>query len=674
MAGLISVSSGSHGQELQAAVEQSLEQQAASEEGADTEDDGQWQQWEYLGRHRLNLNQADEPALLHLLKLTPMQAANFLLYRSRFGALVDVMEMQAVPGFDVETIRRILPYVQVLVASQALPLLRERVRKGEHLVLLRSGASWDMMPRGSREGGDDAFTGNRASLLLRYTYRFRNLLQWGFTMEKDAGEKLFPNGWAKGMDFFTAHLAVRQVGHIRALVLGDFHVNLGQGLIHWQSMAFRKGASGVQVHRQGERIRAYNGLDENRFHRGIALDLGIRKTGLALFASSDRMDGNMVPADSAVHGHSISSLQWSGLHRTPAERADKNVLTQRFLGGSLYWNNGRWKIAWNALGYWFSHDLAGGSEPYRKNAITGKQWMNHSLDYGGYNRNMYIFGEIAQARNGRIGWLQGMMVSIDPKMDMAFVYRYLQPGYNALQANAVTEQSAPGNESGFYTALSLRPNASWTVQAWIDLYRFPWLRYRVHRPSAGRDIQVSLSWKPNRQLEISQRFMSALREINPSAGPQGIPEPVARVQNQYRIQFSFHPNRFILVRQRVDLGAVRFPERTDRGVLLSADFTAQAPKRPVSLSTRVSWFQADSYEARLYQFERDVLYYYAISSVYRRGLRFYLVLETGLSRNWTAWIKVSSTLFNDYQDFINTSGAEDPMAKTGIRVQLRYRF
>jgi hypothetical protein len=196
----------------------------------------------------------------------------------------------------------------------------------------------------------------------------------------------------------------------------------------------------------------------------------------------------------------------------------------------------------------------------------------------------------------------------------------------------------------------------------------------VHRPSTGREIQVNLSWKPNRQLEISQRFMSALREINPSAGPQGIPEPMTRVQNQYRIQFSFHPNRFILVRHRVDLNAVRFPGRTDRGVLFSTDLTAQDPKRPVSLSTRVSWFQADSYEARLYQFERDVLYYYAISPFYRQGLRVYLVLEAGFNRNWTAWIKVSSTLFNDYQLIMNLLGEEDPMAKAGIRVQLRYRL
>ncbi len=674
MVGLICSTAACIGQELQAAAEQSLEQQAASEEVEDMEDDGQWQQWEYLARHRLNLNQADEPALLHLLKLSPLQAAQFLLYRKRFGEFVDIMELQAVPGLDVETIRRILPYVQVTVESQALPLLRERVRKGEHQLLLRGGAGWDIMPPGATERKDDGHAGGRAALLLRYTYRFRNLLQWGFTMEKDAGEQLFPGGRTSVMDFHTAHVAVRQLGHIRALVLGDFHVNLGQGLIHWQSMAFRKGASGILVHRQGERIRAYNGTDENRFHRGLALDLGIKRIGLALFAAADRMDGNIEPADTTGNEYLIRSMQWSGLHRTPSEQAGRNAFLQTFLGGSAYWNNGRWKFAWNLTGYRFNQAMGKGEEPYRRNGITGKRWMNQSVDYGGTFRNIYVFGEIARAGNGSTGIMQGMMVSIDPKMDMAFLFRYLPTRYHALQANAFTEQSAPGNETGFYAAVNLRPATPWLINAWVDLFRFPWLRYRVHRPSYGREIQCNVTWKPNRQLEITQRFMSGLREINPPATARMLPEPQTRMQHQYRIQVSVHPNRFIHIRQRVDLNRVRLPGSTQRGFLVSVDLAAQLPKRPVSVSARVSWFQADSYEARLYQLERDVLYYYAISPFYRQGLRTYLLLEARFFRQWTVWLKASSTLYDDNQYFTGSLADADPVAKAAIRCQVMYIF
>jgi hypothetical protein len=386
------------------------------------------------------------------------------------------------------------------------------------------------------------------------------------------------------------------------------------------------------------------------------------------------MDGNRVPDTISGYGYSISSLQGSGLHRNPSELADKDAFRQQVLGGSLYWNNGRWKFSWNGIAYWFSHALEQGREPYQRNNITGKKWMNHSVGYGGTIRNMYVFGEIAQAASRSIGLIQGMMISIDPRMDLAFVFRHLPPGYRALQANAFTEQGNPGNESGLYTAVSLRPSPAWRLDAWLDVYRIPWLRYRVHSPSAGREIQVSLAWKPNKLFEMLQRLQAGQKDLNLSDDRAFLRVPMPRRQIQYRIQVSFQPNRFIQIRQRLDFCQVSHGGLPHRGTLISADLTARLPKHPIALSTRVSWFQADSYEARLYQFERDVLYSYAISPFYRQGVRMYCMVESRLGGGWKAWLKCSTTLFNDNQ--LLASSGEDPlpMQKLAIRFQVMRIF
>jgi hypothetical protein len=116
--------------------EQQLEMQAGREEGV-TDDDAQWQQLMYLQKHPLNLNAATENELKTLRLLTDLQIGNFLLYRKQLGALLSIYELQAIPGWDVYTIKQLLPYVTVSDAKNIAERLGERLQHGEQTALLR---------------------------------------------------------------------------------------------------------------------------------------------------------------------------------------------------------------------------------------------------------------------------------------------------------------------------------------------------------------------------------------------------------------------------------------------------------------------------------------------------------------------------------------------------------
>jgi hypothetical protein len=604
--------------------------------------------------------------------VTPIQAANLLQYRALFGPFIDLMELQAVPSWDVQTIRQVLPYVDIREDIQPLPLFRERMHKGEHLFLLRTSVRRDV---GSSAGASVQrdWPGAAAPLMVRYSYRFRNLLQWGVTIEKDAGERFFPGGVGKGLGFWTAHLAVRSVGNIRAAVLGDYHINLGQGLVHWQSMAFRKTASPVQVVRQGLALRPYQGTDENRFHRGFAVEMGRGKFGWMVFGASDRMDAATIPDTTGKYAYSVGSMRTSGLHRTPSELAGRNALHQTVGGSSVYWSDGRWKLAWNGIAYAFRFPLAPGDDAYRFFQPTGRRWFNHSVDYSGTVKNVFLFGEIAQAGNGAVGWLQGLIASIDRRVDLSLVFRHLPNRYRAFHANAFTALSSPGGETGWYTGLSIRLNPAWRLDAWWDMYRVHWLQYRVDRPSVGKELMVMLHWKPSKILECQQRFFIGQGETNPSGAPMPMVSPEAVKRVQYRAQWAFQPTRSWQFRSRAELVWVHAGQGTDRGMLLSADMVYKPTRSKVELSFRIAGFQADSYAARLYQFERDVQYYFAISPLYRRGLRSYLLVDVQLTPRWTCWIKYGATFFTD-QGVLPLVDEDMPTARHSLHLQLRYLY
>ena len=121
------------------------------------------------------------------------------------------------------------------------------------------------------------YLGSRQRLFFRYRYQYKNLLQFGVTGEKDAGEQFFSGKQKYGFDFYSFHLFAAKLGRVHALALGDFTVNMGQGLIQWQSIAFSKSADVSTIKRQLSILRPYNSSGEFYFNRGAGITLSIRK-------------------------------------------------------------------------------------------------------------------------------------------------------------------------------------------------------------------------------------------------------------------------------------------------------------------------------------------------------------------------------------------------------------
>ena len=100
---------------------------------------------------------------------------------------------------------------------------------------------------------------------------------------------------------------------------------------------------------------------------------------------------------------------------------------------------------------------------------------------------MHLFGEFAgNGVDGR-AILNGMLISVSAQADISLLYRNISRDYQSLNANAFTETAIPKNEAGFYSGISIRPVTNWQIDAYADIYQFPWLKYLVHAPTRGSD-------------------------------------------------------------------------------------------------------------------------------------------------------------------------------------------
>ncbi len=663
----------SFGQEIPASAEQQLENLADVEQG-ETEDDSYLQQLEHFRKDPLNVNMADINELRELRILTDLHIINLISYRRLFGRFISIYELQAIPTWDVSTLRKLLPFITITAPVSLKDDLGVRFKAGSNNLLFRFTQVIEKQKGFDKSLSGTKYLGGPQRFFFRYRYTFKNLLQFGLVADKDAGEQFFKGAQKKGFDFYSFHLFARKIGIIQSLALGDFTVNMGQGLIQWQSLAFKKSVDVMGVKRQSAILRPYNSAGEFNFNRGAGVILKKGNVEATAFVSIRHLSANFT-ADTINFEDYISSFQMSGYHRTAAEAADKGSLRQTSLGGNIKYLGNRWHVSINGVHYSFSVPVQKRDEPYNLFALSGKSWNNFSVDYSYTYRNLHFFGEAASDKNLNKAFLNGLLISVDPRVDIAFMHRNIAKNYQAVNANAFTENVYPTNENGIYAGITIRPASAWRVDAYGDIYRFPWLKFGVDAPSSGRDFLAQITYTPNRQVEIYTRFKNESKQVNQSDNITTTNYLVQVPKQNWRIQTSYKINPMIAIRNRLEMSWYnKEKEDSETGFLAFADIIFKPMMKPFSGILRLQYFETDGYDSRLYAYENDVLYGYSIPAFFDKGYRYYFTLNYDLNKKTSFWLRLAQTI---YRDKNSVGSGLDEIAgnrRTELKLQARYLF
>ncbi len=659
-----------------AILEQQLENATPERTESEADDDQLMQQLEQYRRDPLDLNNADETELAALMLLSPLQIQHFIKYRSMLGKLVDVLELQAVPGWDIYTIRRIGPYVKTGSEQGLKKNLASRLRNGDHHILFRVSQVLEQSA-GYRpdSGAINYYRGSPQKYFLRYRYDYKNLLQYGLVAEKDPGEQFFRGGQKSGFDFYAFHLFIRNAGLAKAVALGDFTVNMGQGLIQWQSLAFKKNADAVKIKRESAVLRPYHSAGESNFYRGAAVTLARRNWQATLFGSSRKLDANLAADSTPAVGDHVTSLQTSGLHRTNSELADKGVQTQISWGAALSYRYEQLHIALNTVHHQFGSPLRKAPEPYNRFQLTGTRFGYYSIDYSYSFRNIHLFGEVAADRRFTGALLAGLIASVSPSVDLAVLYRTMPPAYQTIHASAFTENTNPGNERGLYIGTVIRPGPRVRLDAYIDLFRFPWLKYQVDAPAGGSEAFVQLSYVLPRRVELYARY-----RVDNKPGNRNEVNAVSNwILTESRKNFRLHlvcwMGRSLAVRARIETTRLQGRGKVrDEGFLWYLDLLFGNSQKRLSGNLRLQYFETGSYDSRIYAYENDVLYNYSVPAFYNKGYRYYINMAYDISPRWKTWLRWSQTLYRD-ETFIGSGLDQFPgNRRSEVRVQVQYRL
>jgi hypothetical protein len=651
-------------QDIPPSTQQQLENIAEANE-EDPQDDNLLQQLDYFRKHPINLNTATAEELQALKVLTDLQIGNLIQYRNLLGNFINIYELQAVPTWDILTIKKILPFVIIGNTISVKENFLSRFKNGDQSILFRLTRVLEKS-KGYNSTLTTHYLGDRNHLMFRYRYQYKDLLYYGVTGDKDAGEQFFKGAQSKGFDFYSFHFFARRLGIIKSIALGDYTVNLGQGLIQWQSLGFGKSSEVMSIKRQAPVLVPYRSAGEFYFNRGAGITLQKKNLEATIFASYKKISGNII-RDTTER---FSSLLTSGFYRTPSEIADKNQVNLTSFGGNISYSNAFFKLGWNAVGHQFDIPLQKRDEPYNLYAINGRKIFNSSVDYSYTYKNVHFFGEAAVDRNFHKAFVNGALLSVDPKADFSFLYRNIQKEYQSLFGNSFTENTMPVNEKGFYAGLAVRPVAGWEVNAYADFFHFPLIKYLVDAPSRGYDYLVQLNYQPNKQFGIYVRLRNKNKPRD-SSGNGIIYYPQSQLKQNLRIHMVQQLSSAFSLAGRVEMVWLNHQlEKNSQGFL--GYIEAKYSWRKFAGNLRFQYFETNDYDSRIYVYESDVLYNFSIPAFYDKGFRYFINCHYELFKKAEVWLRCAQTLYPERSKIGSSLDEIDKNRKTELKIQLRY--
>ena len=601
----------------------------------------------------LNLNSAERADLNNLYFLSQEQVNNFLNYRSTNGNLLSIYELQSIPGFDLQVINKLLPFVIVEDdRTDHRPISEKIFSEKNHYFLYRQGRVLQTQkgfqnPRTSSTGRIyQHYLGSQDKIYARYRVSHSNDYSFGFTGEKDAGEQIIWNNKTKGMDFWSFHGQLQNRGHWKNIVVGDYLLQFGQGLVTSAGFSVGKGAETITTIRKNNLgIRPYSSSLETGFFRGAAATYNYGKFNITGFASGINRDATLLTQKDSTEEIEtfISSMQTSGYHRTNHELDVKNSIREKAVGGNLLYKsaNNNFEIGFTHLTNWYDHYLQHNPGLYNQYDFKGKQNSVSGLSFSYNFQNFNFFGEAAQSLGGGKGLVGGFVSSLTSRIEFSMLLRQYDKNFHSFYANAFGENTNNNNERGVYWGLKINPNRKWQISAYYDQFKFPWLKYQVSSPSNGYEYLLRVSLRPSKTILLYGQMREENKGHNIPSALSILDSVAPALRQNYTFNIDINATKNIFLRSRVQFSDYNFNGKTTGGYAIIQDINFEKGKW--QLSTRLALFDTDDYNNRQYAYEKDVLYSFSLPEYYNRGMRTCLMLQYKLFRYASVWLRYAQT-------------------------------
>lgn len=560
----------------------------------------------------IDLNVASIRDLMLIPGLDPVLANQIVAQRTRrlFRSVDDLLMVE---GMDVEFFLRIRCFVS---ARPDEPTGRT---ENPFSLQIRARAIRDLQTR--RGYSDGTYEGSPYKTLTRALARQRLagqlVVEAGGLVEKDAGEIMMA-------DFSSGFISVEAQGMKTQVILGDFVVESGQGLVFWRPSGLSKGSEVIaNVAKNPRGLVRYTSTNENGFFRGIGAKTTVGQVGIMAFYSDKRINATL--DEQGI----ITSLDASGLFRTASEHRSKLSSKEVVRGMEVnYCPSPQWQLGLRGYASEFAHPV----ELLRSQEYDGRNASLVGLDASMTNGSMSIFGEGAFDHASSFSGIGGIIVQPVRVLQVAFGVRSYSRTFTSLHGNGFG--AATGrmrNEQGIYGSVKASIFEWLMFSTYYDMCKHPEVRELSDLASSENDFLSSA------RLQVSNRLnLEFLCKLRSKSITSSIPDQYSRLeyamgirrQVTYRATLDWFPSPDIRWRSRIEMAEVNYsPDQTvEMGYLAYQDLRWKL-WRNMSIDMRGIVFETGSYDTRMYEYESELQGTSAVPALFGKGIRLYVLLR-----------------------------------------------
>lgn len=624
-----------------------------------------------LANNPVNINRDGIDELAGVPGLNLQLAQTIIRYRESIKPFESTMELLDVDGIGEVTLESILPFVTIGRSSERRQDLYLNPNYWTHDSRFESLAGYQRVIT-PREGYDrpDSIGGYLGSP-VKYNHRMRyrsDHLSMGLTQDKDPGETL--TGPAD-FDFTSWHVGIQDAGLIKNMIVGDFRVSYGQGLTLWNGGAFGKSSSVIgSAIKNDPGIRPYTSYQETNGFRGVAATVG-QQLQVSGFYSNRRRS-----ASETDEGR-VRFPSASGLHRTLTENERRLNLQQETFGGRVRYRFSHGIVGVSGYQNTFDRDIEKGSQPYQIFDFKGNRLSVLGTDLRLAIGPAVIFSELARSSNRSFGVIAGSELRVLQGTDIAIAYRNYARDFHSVFGSGFGEQSSPQNETGFFTGLRQQFGSRFQINTYIDFFRTHGPRFRNSRPTSGFDWLARFSVEPLPNLSFYLQLRSKMWEQQMEAVDLFGRETTAmgsEMRSNARLHLEYDVLENLRLRARYDI--VRYKKTfsdASSGQLIYQDvrFT---PTSNLTLDARITLFETDDFNSRVFQFENDLLYVMSNAMLFDQGQRSYLVIRYRPLPYLTFRIKAATTLYENRRVIGSGLDMIKGSRKTDLGFQVQFKL
>lgn len=647
----------------------------------------------YYSKNPIAINSAQRIKLVDLMLVNEMQLSNLEIYLSEYGYLQSKFELALISGFDKESVERLLPFITFSMKTKVVekPKFKNVFKYGRHQIITRysqileSSKAYSFPNDSAIEHPGSIYLGSPQKYYARYSFNFHKQVRIGFTWEKDAGELISKNKLSDTLlslldekfyvlnDFASLHIYVADLGFVKKAVVGDYHLEFGQGLTLWSGLSFGKSAESTLIKKYGRGITPNTSVNENRFMRGAAITMRLGSFELTSFYSNNNIDGNLIIVDS-LKNQGISGLLETGNHRTINELLDKNILNIQSFGANLNYKSKQFSAGITALQTTVDISFLQASEIYKKFYFTGNKLSNFGLDFNYNFDKIKLFGEISSSDNSALAGIFGANLFLNDRFLMTLSYRKFSKYYFNFFNNPFREGSVGRNETGYYFGIKVLLASKLSFDSYVDYFSFPWIKYGVSSPSKGVEYLIQLNYSPLKNVNMYFRVKLDNKQENFRSDYDFTSQLESAEKKSFRFNISYSVFDFLLFKNRIETVIYSKNEDSEKGYLFYQDVLYRPENFPLSLSFRYALFSTDGWDSRIYAYENDVLYAFSVPAYYEKGQRIYLMFKIDALKNLDLWLRISRTIFRDKTSIGSGADEINSNHKTEVKIQAKIRL